>query len=137
MSSAASQPEFSVVRRAAAVILAIAAVPVVMLGLFDPLEGGMALLASAVPLLLARLLSRVPFPALLAIPYAVAVVTGASAIGVAVALPDQEPLILRLLLAAYELSVGVAIVGSVVNAVTVVRRTRPGADPAPPPPAHR
>lgn len=137
MSERTSESGVSVLRRGAAIVFAILAVPVVMFGLFDPLEGGMALLASAVPLLLARLLSRVPFPPLLSIPYAVAIVTGASAIGVAVALPDQEPPILQLLLVAYELSVAFAIVGSVVNAVNVVRRTRDGADPAPPPPAHR
>ena len=76
--SAAPQTQIAPIRRIAAIASAVLAVPLVMLGIFDPLEGGIALLSSAVPLLAARLLSRVPFPVLLSLPYGIANTTESS-----------------------------------------------------------
>lgn len=80
-------------RRIIAIVVAIAAVPLVVLGLIDPLEGGIALLGAIVLGLIAWLLSRVPVPRLAWIAAAATVVVGAVTIALAVAdIPiDPQP----------------------------------------------
>lgn len=80
-------------RRIIAIVVAVAALPLVVLGLIDPLEGGIALLGAIALGLIARLLSRVPVPALAWIAAAATVAVGATTIAIAIAgMPsDAQP----------------------------------------------
>ena len=79
-------------RRIIAVVVAVAALPLVVLGLIDPLEGGIALLGAIALGLIACLLSRVPVPALAWIAAAVTVVIGAVTLAIAISgIPGDAP----------------------------------------------
>lgn len=51
-------------RHIVGLLLALLTVPLVLLGLIDPLEGGIAMLAAGALLLVTRLVSRIPVPRL-------------------------------------------------------------------------
>lgn len=78
-------------RRIIAIMVAVAALPLVVLGLIDPLEGGIALLGAIALGLIARLLSRVPVPALAWIAAAATVAVGATTIAIAGMPSDAQP----------------------------------------------
>ncbi|NYE19625.1 hypothetical protein [Microbacterium immunditiarum] len=80
-------------RRIVAIVVVIAAVPLVILGLIDPLEGGLALLGAIVLVFVAWLLSRVPVPRLAWIAAAATVLVGAVTIAIAIAVfsPGSPP----------------------------------------------
>ena len=73
-------------RRWIAVVLAILAVPLLVLGLIDPLEGGIALLAVVVLGIIVWLLSRVRPPKLAWIALLATVAIGAITLGIAIAM---------------------------------------------------
>lgn len=75
-----------VARRWIAVVLAILAVPLLVLGLIDPLEGGIALLAVVVLGIIVWLLSRVRPPKLAWIALLATVIVGAITLGIAIAM---------------------------------------------------
>lgn len=119
--------ELPAARRVAAIAFAVVAVGFVAFGIFDPLEGGMALLMGIIPLAAARVLSQVPFPNLLRYPFAVAIVSGVIAIVLAINTGDGTPPAVWALVAVYEVSVAISIIGSVANVVAIVRGTRAAA----------
>ena len=71
-------------RRLTAVVLAVVAVPLTFLSIFDPLEGGMALLATFVLNRLIRVVSGTPTNRLYLWSFGAAVVTGGVALAIAV-----------------------------------------------------
>ncbi|WP_448002187.1 hypothetical protein [Agromyces bauzanensis] len=70
-------------RRIIAIIVAIAALPLLVFGLIDPLEGGIALLAAIVLGVVVWALARVPLPKLLWISLIATVALGALTLGLA------------------------------------------------------
>lgn len=107
------------------VVFAFLSVPAVSLGIFDPIEGGMALVASLVPVSIARFVSGIRLPRILWIPLVTSFVTGIATIVLAVqAMPDSMTAAVTTALWMYEASVVVTIVGSVRYAVMVWRGTR-------------
>jgi hypothetical protein len=120
-------------RRVVALVIAILALPLLFLGLIDPLEGGIALIAAVVLGVGVRLLSKVPIPGLLWIPIAAAFAFGALALTFAIVedqqqrAPDQAPNPLtsvQLLVVAYRLAVLVALAGAVVWVVRIALSLR-------------
>lgn len=77
-------------RRIVAIVLAIIAVPVLVVGLIDPLEGGIALLAGIALGVVVWALARVPLPKLLWISLIATVALGALTLGLAFVLAPQE-----------------------------------------------
>jgi hypothetical protein len=71
------------IRRIIAIVLAVLALPFVVFGLIDPLEGGIALLGAIVLGTIVWALSRVPLPRLLWISLIATVAIGAVTLGVA------------------------------------------------------
>lgn len=71
-------------RRIIAIVVAVAALPLVVLGLIDPLEGGIALLGAIVLGVVVWALARVPLPKLLWISLLVTVAIGALTLGLAI-----------------------------------------------------
>lgn len=71
-------------RRIIAIILTIAALPLIILGLIDPLEGGLALLGAIMLVLVAWALARVAVPRLAWIAGLVTVVIGATTLAIAI-----------------------------------------------------
>lgn len=71
-------------RRVIAIILTIASLPLVFLGLIDPLEGGIALLGAIILVLVAWMISRVAVPRLAWMTGIVTVVIGATALAIAI-----------------------------------------------------
>ena len=71
-------------RRLTAVVLAVVAVPLTFLSIFDPLEGGMALLATFVLNRLIRVISGTPTNRLYLWSFGAAVVTGGIALAIAI-----------------------------------------------------
>ena len=118
-------------RLIAALAIAAVTVPVLVLGLFDPLEGGIALLIGGVLIVATRLVGRVPVPRLEWISWAAAVVIGAAAIAVAVAQGPREsaeggllslsPLLVTLIIG-YEIAALATLVGGVQHVVRLARR---------------
>jgi len=78
------------IRHIAAGVVAAMALPVLALGLIDPLEGGMALLVAGALVLGTWLISRVPVPRLEWIAWLVAIVVGVLTIALAVTLPEES-----------------------------------------------
>lgn len=117
-----------------AIALAVVAVPFVFLGLIDPLEGGIALLAAIALGVVARLLSRVPFPKLTWIPMVTAVAIGVITLGLAILPAPVETaqgvgrgglwLPIIVLLWTYRIAVVVALVGAVAYVVRLIRTAR-------------
>ena len=107
------------------VAFAFIAVPAVSLGIFDPIEGGMALVASLIPVSIARFVSGIHLPRILWIPLVVSFVTGVLTIVLAVqAMPDSRTPVVNAALWLYEGSVVVTIVGAVRYAAMVWQGTR-------------
>jgi hypothetical protein len=77
-------------RRIIAIVLAIVTVPVLVFGLIDPLEGGIALLIAIALGAVVWALARVPLPKLLWISLIVTVAIGALTLGLAI-LNLEEP----------------------------------------------
>lgn len=77
-------------RRIVAIVLAFVALPILVFGLIDPLEGGLALLAGVALGVGVWALSRVPLPRLLWISLIATVALGAITLGLALALSPQE-----------------------------------------------
>lgn len=119
-------------RRIIALVIGILATPLLFLGLIDPLEGGIALIAAVIAGIAVRALSRVPVPALLWIPLATAFAFGVLALILAITeesrtVADQAPNPLRgvqLLVIAYRISVLVALAGAVVYLVRIALMLR-------------
>jgi membrane-bound ClpP family serine protease len=113
-------------RRIAGLVLGILTVPVLILGLMDPVEGGVALLVGGVLLLLTLLVSRVPMPRLAWIPWLSALAFGAaSLIAVAQYYPWRDyPWWIWALVIGYELAAAVTAAGGVVYVVRIARRLR-------------
>lgn len=78
-------------RRIIAIVVAFAALPLVVLGLIDPLEGGIALLAAIGLGVVAWVLSRVPVPKLAWIAAAATLVVGAVTLAIAMANIPADP----------------------------------------------
>lgn len=121
-------------REVLAAVLAVLMVPTLALGLLDPVEGGLALLAAIVLGVAVRTLSRVPVPRLAWVSALVAVALGAAAILVAVTTrpaPDASGRVtsplsggLLVLVWGYELAALVTLVGGVLYVVRVIRHVR-------------
>jgi hypothetical protein len=127
-------------RLISAIILAIIAIPVLVLGLIDPLEGGIALLVAVALVVVARLLSRVPVPKLTWIPMAAAIAIGALVLSLVIfanpsaqgdgSVPSPANATVIALLWTYRVAVLVSIAGAVVHVVRLIRAVR--MSPAPP-----
>ena len=77
-------------RRIVAIVLAFVALPVLVFGLIDPLEGGIALLVGVALGVAVWALSRVPLPRLRWISLTATVALGAITLGLALVLSPQE-----------------------------------------------
>lgn len=77
-------------RQVIGLALVIAALPLVFIGLIDPLEGGIALVAGLLLGLVAWLVSRVPVPRFTWISLAATLAFGALTLGLALTLPPVE-----------------------------------------------
>lgn len=121
-------------RLTAALVIGIVALPVVFVGLIDPLEGGLALLLALALGIAMRLLSGVPVPRLAWISLAVTLALGILAlilvttrmptdavreVGPDVAAPNPINLAARVLLWAYRLGVLTTLVGTAVYVVRI------------------
>lgn len=124
-------------------VLVILALPLVVIGLIDPLEGGIALLAGLLLGLVAWLVSRVPVPTFTWISLAATLAIGALTLVLALTLPPVEmgpdmaanPVMGRWYLAAmnwvWRIGVLVTFVGVVWYVVRIVQSLGPPADPQP------
>ena len=107
-------------------VLSVLTMPVLLLGLMDPVEGGMAMLVAGVLILATFAVSRVPVPRLEWIPWVAALIAGASALA---AVPqywpnDPYPWWVWGLVVVYELAVAVTVSGGVVYLVRHARALR-------------
>ena len=122
------------VRLAMGLALALVTVPVLALGLIDPLEGGLALLVGGVLVALTWAVSRVPVPRLEWISWSAGVVLAiASLVSVTLVRQSQGlpmrgaeglPAWLWVLVVAYEVCAAVALAGGVQYVVRHVRALR-------------
>jgi hypothetical protein len=129
-------------RRIIAIVLAIIALPVLVVGLIDPLEGGLALLAGIALGVAVWALSRVPLPKLLWISLIATVALGALTLGLALVLAPQEsgpgaggnPIAggLIVLLWAWRAGVVVVLAGAILYVVRLFRSLREPATVTPP-----
>jgi hypothetical protein len=125
-------------RHAVGLVLSILTVPVLVLGLFDPLEGGLAMLAAGVLIVVTWLVSRVPVPRLEWISWLATVAAGVSAIagavwvnvdrGYVIGGAEGVPAWVLVLVALYEIGVLVTIAGGIAY---VVRHVTTGRSAAP------
>ena len=113
-------------RQIVGLILGILTVPVLIVGLMDPIEGGVALLVGGALVVIVFLVSRVPMPRLLWIAWLSAVAFGAaSLIAVAQYYPWREyPWWIWALVVGYEVAAGITAAGGVVYVVRMARRLR-------------
>jgi hypothetical protein len=113
-------------RQIVGLILGILTVPVLIVGLMDPIEGGVALLVGGALLVIVFLVSRVPVPRLLWIAWLSALAFGAaSLIAVAQYYPWRDyPWWIWALVVGYELAAGVTAAGGVVYVVRMALRLR-------------
>lgn len=120
-------------RHTIGLVLSILTMPVLALGLIDPLEGGIALLAAGILILVTWLVGRVPVPRLEWIAWVSTAVVGAAALGAAMVLwnagitgPGGQglPWWLVVLLVAYELGVVVTFAGGIWNIVRHIATLR-------------
>ena len=120
-------------RLVGAAVVAVLAIPVLVPGLIDPVEGALPVLLAGMLLVAAWLLGRVPMPPLAWIAWGATVVSGAATLVVvglrpeltaeaAGAGPFALPPAILVPLIAYELGVVATIIGSVWYASRVVRR---------------
>ena len=129
------------VRHIVGLVLAVLTVPVTLLGLIDPMEGGIAMLAVGGLLLVTWLVSRIPVPRLEWIAWLATIVVGAVTVAVASVLWTQGvtgpgkglPWWLFVMLAVYEVGVLTTLAGGiqyVVRQVKALRRGLPSAHAA-------
>lgn len=120
-------------RRVVGLVLSILTVPVLALGIFDPMEGGLAMLVAGALILATWLVSRVPVPRLEWIGWVATVGIGAVAIGFAVVLWNAGitgpggtgmPWWLVALLIGYEVGVVVTFAGGISNVIRHARSVR-------------
>jgi hypothetical protein len=124
----------SKVRAITSIALAVVAAVIMVFGLIDPLEGGLALLVATALLIVVRLVSQVPLPKLTWIPLLTAIVLGVTTLALAIFASRPEAADGRVanplgggvlvLLWGYRLAVLVAIVGMVVYLVRLIRAVR-------------
>lgn len=115
-------------------IVAVLTIPLLILGLIDPLEGGVALLAAAILIAGTRLVSKVPIPRLEWISWLVAMLVGIAAIAWAMlerAAQNQAPggieglpIGVIVMLVIYEIAVVVTVAGGVQYVVRLARSVR-------------
>ena len=113
-------------RQVIGLVLSVLTVPVLLLGLIDPIEGGIAMLVAGALIVVTWAVSRVRVPRLEWIAWLTAVASGASAL---VAVPmywpsTPYPFWVWLLVGLYEIAVAVTVAGGVVYVVRHVRRVR-------------
>jgi len=130
-------------RQVIGLVLVIIALPLVVIGLIDPLEGGIALLAGLLLGLVAWLVSRVPVPKFTWISLAATLAIGALTLVLALTLPPVElgpdmaanPVMGRWYLAAmnwvWRIGVLVTFAGGIWYVVRIVQFLGPPADPQP------
>ena len=130
-------------RQVIGLVLVIIALPLVVIGLIDPLEGGIALLAGLLLGLVAWLVSRVPVPTFTWISLAATWAFGALTLVLALTLPPVEmgpdmaanPVMGRWYLAAlnwvWRIGVLVTFAGGIWYVVRIVQSLGPPADPQP------
>ena len=130
-------------RQVIGLALVIAALPLVFIGLIDPLEGGIALVAGLLLGLVAWLVSRVPVPRFTWISLAATLAFGALTLVLALTLPPVEmgpdtvgnPVVGRWYLAAmnwvWRSGVLVTFAGGIWYVVRIVQSLGPPADPQP------
>lgn len=117
-----------------ALVLSVAAVPFVLVGLIDPLEGGLALLLALVIGLAAWGLSGVRPPRITWLPFVITL--GLAVVTLALALMHSSPsgeegmpnalgVSLRVLIWVYRLAVVVTLMGAVVYVVRIAQALRP------------
>lgn len=133
-------------RRIVAIILTIASLPLIILGLIDPLEGGLALLGAIMMVLVAWALARVAVPRLAWIAGLVTVVIGAAALAIAIFAfpsgPQPDPGtvmapgsgMLRALNWVYRVGVVVTLAGVVVYVMRLFKSLRATSEAAESPP---
>jgi len=118
--------EISRARRLTARVLLVVSLPIVFLGLIDPLEGGIALLISVATLSLAFLAAGYWPRKTLWVPFVLAIVVGAIALLVAIFGPsrvDNAPLMFPLipLIWLYRAFVVAALVGLVMEVIRIFK----------------
>lgn len=113
-------------RRIVGLVLGVLTVPVLIAGLLDPIEGGMALLVGGVLLVIVFLVSRVLPPRPLWIGWLSAVAFGAaSLVAVAQYYPERAyPWWIWALVVGYEVAAGITAAGGVVYVIRMVRGLR-------------
>lgn len=118
-------------RQTTAVVLAIVAVPLTFLSIFDPLEGGMALLATFALNRAIRWISTIPANRLYMRSVAVAAAVGAIALGIAIAQGGRDPIpgLVRGLVYVYSAATLFVTVGAAQYARDLVRAYRVPAVP--------
>lgn len=122
-------------------ILTVVTVPLLLLGLMDPMEGGMALLVAGAVILATWLVSRVPVPPLEWIAWAAAIAVGITADIIGTVLWNQGltgpglpvPWWMWILIGAYEVGAAATAGGGVwylLRHVRALRHQRPEESPA-------
>lgn len=128
-------------RRIIAIVVAMVTVPLLVFGLIDPLEGGIALLVAIVLGVVVWALARVPLPRLLWISLIATVAIGALTLGLAILELDGDtgsgtaanPMLpLAALLWVWRAGVLVVLAGAVLYIVRLFRSLREPAEPAGP-----
>lgn len=131
-------------RHVIGLVLAILTVPVLALGMFDPLEGGLAMLVAGGLLLVTWLVSRVPVPRLEWIAWTATIGVASAALTSAVLLRTAEvtgpglglPWWLVGLIALYEVGVVVTFAGGIWYSLRLLRTVRDHGIPVAGAPAH-
>jgi len=132
-------------RRWIGLVLSLLTMPVLVLGLIDPLEGGIAMLIAGVMVLTTWLVSRVPVPRLEWTAWLAAFTTGAIALAGAILLWESEgaagiadgmPWWIAVPLISYEVAVAATIAGGVWYVVRHVKAVRHHGIPVAGPIAH-
>lgn len=129
-------------RQIIAIVLAVIAVPVVFIGLVDPLEGGIALLVAVALMVAVRLLSGVPVPKVTWIPMSAAIALGVLILSIVIFanpgsagggdVPNPMNGAVIGLLWAYRAIVLAALVGVVVYVIRLIRSLRAAHEPSKP-----
>lgn len=117
-------------RQTLAVVLAVVAVPATFLSIFDPLEGGMALLATFALNRVIRSISTVPTNRLYLWSFVTAAVVGGVALGIAVAQGEKDGMsdLVRAMAYAYSAITLFVTAGAARYAWDILSAYRPGTD---------
>lgn len=110
-----------------ATVLSVVTLPVLVLGLIDPIEGGLAMLVAGSMILVTWLVARVPVPVLEWSAWVTTIATGGLAIlGVWRTYPLPVPAWVWVLVVAYEIAVALTLAGAGIYVARHVRRLRAG-----------